>query len=190
MRRMYKALPEKFKKLYFYRFLFMQVWYVLSLSAIILSAYFPPADYIKSPVIRCALYILIGISAVLWFFSFGYFGKKDASKNSFILIEDNSLMYKTVKAASNSTHFQPRPRVCIYRVSHVSGVSAKKRNIVIYGDVQIEKRSEVHIDDILAANRYSRVNIPNFFEEACIDDIKSLIRSAESECSVNKSISF
>ena len=191
MKRIYKALPEKFKRLYFYRFLFIQIWYAFSFAGIILSAYFPPADYIKSPVIRYALYILIGISTVLWFLSFGYFGKKDSSKNTFILIQDGSLIYKIIKAASNSTRFQPRSHVYIYRVNHMSRLSVDKRHMVLYGDVKMEKRDGICIDDILAANRYSRIKIPNIFDEACIDDLKVLItKSSECEPSVDSSISF
>jgi|AGTN01.2.fsa_nt_gi hypothetical protein len=191
MKRIYKVLPEKFKRLYFYRFLFMQIWYAFSFTAIILSAYFPPADYIKSPVIRYALYILIGISTVLWFLSFGYFGKKDSSKNTFILIRDGSLMYKTIRAASNSTRFHPRSHVYIYRVNHMSRLSVDKRHMMLYGDVKMEKRDGFYIDEILAVNRYSRIKIPNIFEEACIDDLKVFItRTPEYESSVDSFVSF
>jgi hypothetical protein len=171
----YRASFEKFKKLYFYRFLFIQILFLISFAGLLVMVQFLPV--LKNTFIIYPIFILIGISAIVWFYSLGwYFNKKYISEHSIIVLKSGGMVYRKEKRAINSRRFRPRSNVYIYKISDISDVSVSKYRITIYGDIVMRKYNNIYPDEILAINYFSHMNIPNYYEKQCIEDIQLLIK--------------
>jgi hypothetical protein len=132
---------------------------------------------LKGSFIVCPVFILIGISAIVWFYSLGwYFDKKHISQNSIIILKNDGAVFKTEKHAMNSTRFRPRSNVYIYNISDISGLSINKYRISVYGDITMKKYNKTYPDELLAIKYYSHIKIPNYFENECVDSMQRLIK--------------
>ena len=178
MKNRYKVSPEKFKKLYFYRFLWIQVWFGFSLAWIIAFAYLPLKTALDDSV-TIALFIMAGVGAIAWFYSLGWYAEKTHIRNkASIIISDEGFLYKTEKVKPIKPKHADLYRIYVYRASIISGLTIGKRHITVYGDIVMERYDEPDIHTIADANRYSRIKIPNFFEAPCIDDLQTLTTKA------------
>lgn len=175
MSKKYVTSVQEFKKLYFYKFLFIQIWYAFCFLALVSMVWLLPL--IKGSFIVCPVFMLIGISAIVWFYSLGwYFDKKYISEHSIIILKNAGIVYKTEKRAINSTRFTPRSNVCIYNISDISDASISKYHITVYGDITMKKYNKIYPEEILAIKYLSHINIPNYFEKQCAGAIWGLIK--------------
>jgi hypothetical protein len=168
------ASAQKFKKLYFYKFLFIQIWYAFCFAVLVSMVWLLPL--IKGSFIVCPIFILIGISAVAWFYSLGwYFDKKYTSEHSIIILKNVGMIYRKEKRAMNSKRFAPRSNVYIYNISDISDVSISKYRITVYGDIAMRKYNKIYPDELLAIKYFSHMKIPNYYEKQCVDGMQELI---------------
>lgn len=91
----------KFKKLYFYKFLFIQIWYGFSLIELLTFSYALPKEFKKSLLNSNMVYLIfvpMGISEIKWLFSLGWYSSKLAvRRNALIIKESENLIFQTVR---------------------------------------------------------------------------------------------
>jgi hypothetical protein len=174
MRKKYFVSFEKFKKLYFYKFVFIQIWFAFSLIELFTIVFILPEQLVELLFHSSLVYFIFipfGISGILWFYSLGwYLEKKHISENSFIIINGGNIVFKTQKQIID---FNPRKSVYyhdyIYTINNISNIHIDKHNITIYGGITMVRRRGFPPKAIIAEKHYTKIKIPNIFERLCID---------------------
>lgn len=160
---------EKFKKLYFYKFLFIQIWYGVSLIELLTIIYILPKDLTKSLLNSNIVYLLfvpMFISTILWMCSFGLYGDKRAIKrNAYIMKKDENFIFQTVKQTWQLRSRNAEYDCYTYTIKNISNIHKGKYNINVFGDIMMEQCHPFQPKVIIATKQYSHVKIPNVFDD-------------------------
>ena len=164
-RKKYRASKEKFKKLYFYKFLFAQVWFSVNVISIFIVVYVLPdkwSVWLSLPIPSYTYTIQLGLSSIIWFLSIPWYGiKADNRRRCYLVKRNDSFVYKTVKQTLQQAGFGAIEDDCIYTIKNISNVRMKKYSIFIYGDINMKRRTTTGIIE----RYYSQVKIPNIFDD-------------------------
>lgn len=169
MNKKYLVSAEKFKKLYFYKFLLIQIWFGISLIEMNTMVFILSKDLARSLIysyITCILSVPIGISLVLWLFSLTWYNDKiNMRRNAYIMKNDTNFIFYTVKESPISNSSIRRYNCYTYTIKDISSIKKDKYNVTIYGNITMEKRSLSYPKDIIRAKQYSHIKIPNVFSD-------------------------
>ena len=173
MARKYTVSREKFKRLYWARFVLAQILGALSFGALLVALRFVSDNVWPRPVLTgSVLFFFVGafvcVGSWLW-----YAARTEYRKNAFILIRDDDCYFVTrkIKPAGRHTHVH----FFVYRVTGVTGVSADKRSITVYGDVAMNRRDQARPKELVSEKKYRSVQMPNFFDAECVAALKALV---------------
>jgi hypothetical protein len=166
MRKKHLVSAEKFKKLYFYKYLFIQIWYGVSGIELLTILYILPKDLMKSLLNSNIVYLLFVpmlISTILWMCSFVLYGDKIAIKhNAYIMKKDENFIFQTVKQTWQQSS---RYDCYTYTIKNISNIHKGKYNINVFGDIMMEQCHAFQPKVIIATKQYSHVKIPNIFDD-------------------------
>lgn len=160
----------KFKKLYFYKFLFIQIWYGLSFVELFVIIYALPKGLTRSLLHSSMVYpifIPMGISGILWLFSLGWYASMRAVKRSaFIIKEKEGFVFQTVRQRWQLYSPWPQFDCYTYTVKNISNISRRKYSIAVDGDITMKRSHSFEPKTILNTKQYSHLKILNIFDDA------------------------
>lgn len=176
MKKKYTVSPEKFKRLYFYKFLFLQIWYGLSMLVLFATVYWLPGPITRALINSIAIYIfapLLAASAILWMCSFPWYGDKIRNRrNSYVLREQNAVVFQKLYQRWQFYSRIPQYDTFTYTIQNIKNVQICKYNITVYGNVLMERAHVYSPKVILATKRFDKVKIPNVFDDKIFEFLR------------------
>lgn len=166
----------KFKKLYFYKFLFVQIWYGFSLIELLIFSYALPKEFTKSLLNSNMVYFIfvpMGISGILWLCSLGWYNiKLSVRRNAFIIKKGENLVFQTVRQRWQFYSPVPQYDCYTYTVKDISNINKGKYSIIVYSNITMKRCHLFEPKTILETKQYFHVKIPNIFEDTFDEDMR------------------